>query len=280
VAGRCKHCKQDLTAFRAGRPQAAAQLPALDGSAGNGHAAPVAPAPVPVPQILPREDSQPILPPRPTGEMPAAAAPQPSAWRRWPVLVIGIAGLAIVGAVVVLLWPPGATSHAGKLPPPPAPERMETNPMPPDPWGGGANTPNPSPPQQAPQPHAQITPRQTPDPLPPDDPDDTDQLDQLGQLGQLGQGLGSGNAATLLQIVEHLCDRLNQCGTTSSSMQMYCSTLSTIKGTMPKAPDCDARRRCLQKIDQISCSAQADDATAIMTYMTQFSDCMEAMRQC
>lgn len=291
VAGRCKHCKQDLTTFRAGRPQAAVQLPALDGSSGNGHAAPVASAPVPLPQILAAraaDESQPILPPRPTAREMAAAAPQPSAWRRWPVLVMGVAVLAIVAAVIVLLWPPGATSHAGKLPPPPAPERMETDPLPPpsgnptappatDPWGG-PSAPNPPPAQ----PHAQITPRHTPDPLP-DDPDDTDSIDQMGQLGQLGQlgsGLAQGGTATLLQMAEHLCTRLNQCGTTSSSMQMYCSAITGIKASLPHVADCDARTRCLQKIDELSCSTQADDATALMTFMTQFSECMEAMRQC
>src|SRR5215207_126382 len=70
VAGRCKHCKEDLTQFRAGRPQAAAALPALNGkpvvstNGTNGH---VVAAPIPVAMPVTHNDgSQPILPPRTT----------------------------------------------------------------------------------------------------------------------------------------------------------------------------------------------------------------------
>src|SRR6187455_1980065 len=106
VAGRCKHCKEDLTSFRAGRPQAAAALPALNGApalqakpnGSNGHvvatAVPIVIAPV-------HDASQPILPPRTTARSVKAARP-PSMWRSWPMLVIALAVVAIVAATVIM----------------------------------------------------------------------------------------------------------------------------------------------------------------------------------
>src|SRR6188768_1590135 len=78
VAGRCKHCKEDLTQFRANRPPAAAALPPLSGARTNGGAQTAAPAYGPgtnghaaasiaSPTAVVHEGSQPILPPRPTG---------------------------------------------------------------------------------------------------------------------------------------------------------------------------------------------------------------------
>src|SRR5262245_2082840 len=146
VAGRCKHCKEDLTTFRAGRPQAAAALPALNGNGAstngaigtNGH---VAATPAAVPAPLPaREGSQPILPPRTTARSVQAQRP-PSMWRSWPMLVIALAVVAIVAATVIMVLPAGRSHAGGKLSAPPAPERMETNPLPDkssmiDPWSG------------------------------------------------------------------------------------------------------------------------------------------------
>jgi hypothetical protein len=175
VAGRCKHCKEDLTSFRSGRPQAAAVLPALMGNGkSNGHIV----APIPVA----KEASQPILPPRESMSM-TAAQDRPSAWRRWPVVVMVLAAVAIVGAVVVMVWlPPSSGEHSRALPPPPAPEHMQTNPLPPDqldqqlqpkkidddPWG-------------PPPPHAQVQPRQTPDPIDPFDTPHGATTDPLAQ---------------------------------------------------------------------------------------------------
>ena len=148
VAGRCKHCKEDLSALRGGRPAAAAPLPVLNGS-GNGHAnghaqhaAPSAPMPMPVMPVM-NEGSQPILPPRPTGRSFAAEKPR-SVWKSWPMLVIVLASVAIVVAVVLMVWPP-SSGHETKraLQPPPAPERMETNPLPP-PGAGNSNGADPT----------------------------------------------------------------------------------------------------------------------------------------
>src|SRR5690349_20027513 len=79
VAGRCQHCEQDLSAHPGARPQAASPLPALAKGA-------------PFVVAMPAQDSQPILPPRPTGRQ-VTARPEPrKLWRSWPVYVIILAG--------------------------------------------------------------------------------------------------------------------------------------------------------------------------------------------
>src|SRR4051812_22403618 len=139
IAGKCKHCKADLTTYHAVRPAANAPLPALHPVAsGNGHAnghvtAPTAYAPaahaVPMPVVAAHDASQPVLPPRPTvrGQ---TAEPRASGWRSWPVLVIILATLAIVAAVVLMVWPGDRRDPNDKhmLGPPPAPDRMQTAP--------------------------------------------------------------------------------------------------------------------------------------------------------
>src|SRR5215468_11730384 len=103
IAGKCKHCKADLSAYRAARPAAAAPLPALHPSAtaGNGPPAPIVHA-VAMPPAM-----QAVLPPRPTTRVATAQAAG-SAWRSWPIVVIVVAMMAIVAAVVLMVWP---TSH-------------------------------------------------------------------------------------------------------------------------------------------------------------------------
>jgi hypothetical protein len=84
--------------------------------------------------------------------------PTRSAWRSWPMVVIILAMIAIVTAVVIMVWPANSRAEGdkkGTLDPPPAPERMDTKPTTPptgkapdkqadDPWGpSGALTPKP-----------------------------------------------------------------------------------------------------------------------------------------
>src|SRR5690348_16849967 len=89
VAGRFKHCKQDLVAHRGARPAAAAPLPAILG-------APGAPATSREPARA-REAAGMVLPVGPTG---TAVAPPRAAWRSWPVLAIAVATVAIIVAIV------------------------------------------------------------------------------------------------------------------------------------------------------------------------------------
>ncbi|HUJ62194.1 MAG TPA: hypothetical protein VLX92_26990 [Kofleriaceae bacterium] len=252
VAGRCKHCKSDLTPFRAGRPQAAAALPPLL----NGHH--VAPVALPV-----REESAPILPPRPTGRsMPAQPV---SMWRRWPVIVIVLAALAIIGAIILMFALPSSadTKTSRALPPPPAPEHMETNPLPPpdlggtsaDPWAprAGANDPFAGGSGIAPVPD-----------LSSDDNDDQD------------TPAPQGGADFAILLGHHVCDRLATCGTSNQVIEAYCDTIHRMPSPGGK-PRCAAGKRCLDKIDHLACGV---DATDIDELVKQVPDCMTAIGGC
>jgi len=278
IAGRCKHCKQDLSALRSTRPAAGAALPALVAPA-SGPApapAPVAaapsapmampmPTPVPAPPPSPyangasnghyappglvgalangHDAAHPILPPRPTGRM--ITAPQAAGWwKSWPMIVIVLAGIAIVIAVVLMVWPPGASAKTTQtVEPPPAPERMDTNPLP--------------------QTHGSITPPQKAPTQIPDDP--TPPPSQ------------SGGTQTQLAILDHACDRLMACG--NDAAETFCDTAKTLAqalGVQPGPPSCQAGVRCIARIDRVSCTASAVDVQRLMND----PDCAEALTKC
>jgi hypothetical protein len=258
VAGRCKHCKQDLTATRAGRP-AAAPLPPLQHGA-------------PAPVVVPVKDapSQPILPPRPTGRS-VAAQPQPHA-SRWPIYVIGLALIAIAGAVVIMVWPQHDSPAEHTLQPPPAPERMDTDPMPQpgtaDPWGNNA-------------PHSQVVPRSTPDPLPaqpPQQPDDDQQFGFGGALGAGGIGAaGGGSPDFMLAALGHACKKLKTCPNADDTLDTLCDTYMAFPVTAPPS-NCATAQKCLDAIDSMSCSQSGYGSPLSVVQM--FQDCTKALTSC
>lgn len=311
IAGRCKHCKGDLSALRSTRPAAAATLPSLlatgapqnpyvggavpAGPAAQLHAQQQAAAP-PSPQYAPQvprvhpanahlavpiamrtdDEAQPILPPRPTGRM-AAAQQHGAAWRSWPVIVIAIAVVAIVTAVVLMVWPPGGTTraNAGTLAPPPAPERMDTNPMPGpqgslDPWNnrpGAAPDPAPTRPQLPSSPDI--------DDIDPD-PDSLANPFRGGgnSLGSLG---GSGMLGLFSAVLSRACDRLASCPNASSVTRMACTSM---RQTLPQsaAPTCAAAQRCMASLDRVMTCDDNLDPTVVLGLMNGMQDCAEAMR--
>lgn len=301
IAGRCKHCKGDISATRSSRPQAAAALPALQASAppqpiyyasgGNGHAngqaKPSHPAnahmAVPIALRTPVEDqSQPILPQRPTARMEASGTAAPATWKSWPVIVIGIAVIAIIFAVILIMWPAAAATKADAktLAPPPAPERMDTNPLPSsgngpsgsiDPWSnknGAAPDPAPSQPPGKPS---------VPDI---DDIQPPDLADPFrGGGGGIGGNINSQAAIALMSaIVKHSCDRLATCPNGSDpTVKMACDASRLALPNTPP-PTCSAAQRCLSKIDALPC----DDLDPQMTLgmVSSFQDCIEAMTRC
>lgn len=295
IAGRCKHCKGDLSALRSNRPAAAASLPALLAAGnhiqvtprdpqpnGNGHtqmnghaASAYAPAPQAAQHVampMPMADgAQPVLPPRPTGRMYAAAPAAGSAWwKSWPLVVIILALAAIVVAVILMVLPPGGkdkgVSNKGAAPPP-APERMDTNPLPPS---------QPSPPRAG---DPWSAPK--PDPLPkrdldiPDDPDPNTQpqggaTNPSGTFGNLG-----GSGAMMMSMMRHACDRAATCGPLDSTLKSYCEMAKTIPSAPPSSA-CPAAKRCLDHIDEISCSTKFDDVGALLALTYKLQDCVEA----
>jgi hypothetical protein len=296
IAGKCKHCKADLTSYRAARPAANAPLPALGQPSvgqptvlGNGQPlnAPVAhavPLPVAAQTVLPR-------PSRPHTAEPT------SAWRSWPVVVIVIATLAIVAAVVVMVWPAGhARDGKRALQPPPAPERMDTQTPPVTPKIDApqphAAAPSPAPgaptaPAQAPQdPWAQPAPRVDPpvdpsaqgDPSSATDDDPTTLIDPFGSptpRGHPHRPRAALGGIVELAMTQRICRKLVQCGTSEASLRTMCEAIAHLPAPPPAG--CPAAERCLRHIDAIGCNAQPD-ALQLGVLLMQFRDCAEAER--
>jgi hypothetical protein len=269
VAGRCKHCKEDLAATREGRPAAQAPLPPLvpNGRAPSPTIAATYISPVPVAMPM-REGSAPILPPRPTGRSVAVARPEGSPLRSWPVVVIGLAAVAIIAAVAIMVWPPAkpspTTTHDRAAHPPPAPERMDSDPMPQpsskdDPWAAHS--------QADPPPH------RTPDPLPPVAP--PPDSDDLPLKGLSGLTLGANSTDMMMVVMSHACARLKTCPRADESMRDLCDSFSSL-GTTTKAPDCDAARQCIEQIDRLDCSQAVSPATVLGT----IPSCLKAETSC
>ena len=285
IAGRCKHCKEDVSATRSSRP-ASAPLPALQASArpgtnghanGNGVAKPVHPAnaymAVPI-AVRTEPESQPILPPRPTGRMEATGTARPSSWKSWPVIVIGIAVLAIIVAVILMVWPPGTTTKADAktLAPPPAPERMDTNPSPStggngpqgsldDPWKSNPGAaPDPAPAQ----------------PAPPSVPDIDDiQPPNLSDPFRSGGGLNDNMLGMTTAILKHACDRLASCPNADDTMKQLC-TVGKMSLPNAPAPTCSAAQKCLSEVDALPCGDL--DAATTMNMMQGVQSCVDALR--
>jgi len=314
IAGRCKHCKADIAATRTSRPPALAALPSLASGGmpplvidppaainGNGTvqsayapnlaATIVSPSPSPIVAMANpyADESRPILPPRPTGQM--KTEPTRSMWRNWPVIVIVLAVLAIAAAVVLMLWPPAGEAKADgkKLAPPPAPERMDTNPMAPR------------------DPGARIAPPGTSDPwsnrggvTPPPDPDDIDPPDVLADPFANPRGGAGGTqlpfggnpfaatgtgGALVFAMITRACERMKQCPS-STSVDM-CTVVTQSLGQFPMPPppaSCVAAQRCLSQIDKLdlcgsSSSGPLGSGLADVTMLLSTAqDCIDAAR--
>ena len=314
IAGKCKHCKGDLAGLRGGRPAAAQQLPSIiatnsaapanpySGQATNGHAnglanghangyanghtngsstyapIPIAAQHVAMPMQLSRqyEESQPVLPPRPTGRMQSTTGQRAAWWKSWPLIVIVVAVLAIVTAVVLMVWPPGKPAAADTGEPSkgakgiPAPERMETNPLPPkdqppaksgDPWD---------------KPGAKID--------IPDDPDDDlaggGPVPRTPPGGRPGRSAITGGNAVMLEVPLHFCDRAATCANDSSLAALCEQTKSSMRMFDVQPPtSCAARTRCLAHVDTLDCTFDFN-ATALTQLTTKVQDCVEAITSC
>lgn len=282
IAGTCKHCKADLATARGARPAASAVLPSLANGGGMKRQ-----DETPLPKKLANAAAAAesghdlILPPRSTGRMPAQKPPGKSLLKNWPVLVIILAGIAIAAAVVLMVWPPGKDAKADtRLPPPPAPERMDTNPLPPQ----GSLTP-PTTPSQPSAPNG-VDPWAKPDPQAQIDPDDpskdpfanpnagggTNNANPLGNLGFSSKG-----SAVMLGVFQHACSRLAACGNAQAGLM--CSSMSQLFGNTP-APTCATAQRCFEQIDQLDCDKQLSSQSDVLTTMNTVKDCVEAMTSC
>lgn len=293
LAGRCKHCKGDLTqAHQARMSRAAAPpiapLPALGGAPLAAPAEASAPA-----------GASPWAPggmasggtdtPRPlapfsqvqvpvygrVGETPrvlegsGTAAPDEAPRARWVWWVIGAAVLAIIAALVLLVWPTSKPSTARRVGA--GGDAMSTSPLPdrspagPNPWAA----PGPSP--GTPDPGAGGSAAPDPDTggatgSGNDSFDDTlnDILGSLGSLGGGGTGTapgggapgGTGNPMTFLgELADKTCDRLEACGMPSFACGQVRSLVTAMGGAMfgRCTVDDDKAEACLDAVGGLSC---------------------------
>jgi hypothetical protein len=286
IAGKCKHCKADLSTYHAARPAANAPLPALlqalpvndpPRPLAGGGAPRHAPLAYAFPIAAPREVPPPVLPPRPTSR---GHAPEAGGWRSWPILVILVATVAIVIAAVLMVWPSAHDDTGKRVVQPPAPDRMDTQ----NPGQGTAprqpRTPA-TPPGAAPDPW-RPTPA-VPDPAAPDDDQDLDSMaDPFAAPHGAPTPRGrrklavNGRGMVMFAMAEHLCRKMVQCGNDDSTMAKVCDSVSTNATDLPA--NCPAAERCLQHIDAMACSAQGDDLSQLSRLLSQFRDCADAVR--
>ncbi|MBL9016814.1 MAG: hypothetical protein JNL83_21685 [Myxococcales bacterium] len=280
IAGKCKHCKADLAAARGARPAAAAVLPAL---ANGGTNKPLVkrdepPLPTTLANAAAAAESghHLILPQRHTGGMSAQHPPSRSLLKNWPVLVIILAGIAIAAAVVLMVLPESKDAKADtRIPPPPAPERMDTNPLPPQ---GSMITP-PSPAAPSPDPWSQPAP---PDPqaqIDPDDPTKDPFANPNARRADPLSGLGfnSRGSAVMVGVFQHACSRLAACGNASAGLM--CSSMTQLFGNT-QVPTCASAQRCFDQIDQLDCGKDLSSQSDVLSAMTTVKDCVEAMTSC
>lgn len=289
VAGRCKHCKQDVTTHRVRGNGPAGMLPQLAPFVGQPGAAAVALGP----SAYPLEQS------------PQARR---AAWlRNWPLLVILLAVLGMIVALVLLVLPQSDSSVRRRGGTPLHNDRMETDKLPGsgrgngtvDPWqsttpkGSGPSSRAPSPPPPsgsgvdpgdptASDPFAGgaadptlVDPDDSqggvaggvlggggaddvvvPDLIDPfdDDPDPT-AIDPSDPLAGTLRSLPPTRNNILALMAFHLCQRAATCGSDPVN-QRICERMMTSLSTRPSACFHPVKARmCLRRIDALPCSS-------------------------
>jgi len=198
--------------------------------------------------------------------------------KHWPLAVIILAVLAIVAAVVIMVLPENeAKGGKRRLSAPPAPDRMNTDPLGKqsqvDPWGNPDDY-QPADPQPAPgtQPHV------TPDP--PRQPDPPDPDDLFGSLGGGSSGgmLGGNMTGTfMLTMMHQACKKLQTCPSANQgALSVACGQFNALPAP-PVPAGCVHAQRCLDAIDALDCDAGIDNPVSALALI---QDCKEAVTEC
>lgn len=181
------------------------------------------------------------------------------------MIVIGLAVVAIVAAIVLMVLPKKGTAAPrtiNKALHVPAPERPEPDPLPPDRGLAPKDDPNTRPPLPNLSPPApDVQP-----PSPPLDPDDP-------QADPFAMG-GRHTDAMLNAIMQRSCARLSACGAANPGLAGVCDVLS--RSPSPPPPTCAAATRCLESIDRMSCD-DLSDMSSMSGMMGTAVACAEAM---
>jgi hypothetical protein len=180
------------------------------------------------------------------------------------------------------VWPP--SNDTGKKANPalqgPAPEHMDTSPLPPEPSTAGGRAP------QAPtQPHAPPQPPPQQPPPPPAQPDDPwsshTQLDppalklplDLNALNNLDlNGPMPTGAAVAVHALQRECRVLRGCGTADDAQ---CSMIEALPA-LPLPASCPAASECIRVISRMTCTQL--DPDNMLEPLSKLSECRDAER--
>jgi hypothetical protein len=207
-----------------------------------------------------------------------AHAARASSWsRRWPIVVVVLAAIAIVVSIVLLLKndrdPPRSSKiNRGALPPS-IDNNMNTMPMPdpgsPDPWGGAPTLKDP-----------------VPAPPPPSPPDDVD--DDIFGGGTQGGVPRQPSGATIpapprdkffASMAKTVCTRLSSCG--GAGATSLCNDLTEMYESLTPAlcPSYDENKasRCLTQLNDLPC---LDTSGGKTWTLDQFSSMASGLAAC
>lgn len=196
-------------------------------------------------------------------------------WKRWPMIVVAVATVAIIVAVVLMVWPQDQR-RGSKVVAPPAPSNMDTNPMPEtlpalpsapsnpaDPWSGtGPAVPAPIDPS-------------APAPIDPSDPSAPTPIDPAAP----------GNPARdrfVSQLATSVCKQIADCTNIDPAMTgVLCdATVALLNQASPWSTcsfNAGKAATCLKRVQTLSCDNQLNTVDAVML-LNDLPACLEALR--
>jgi hypothetical protein len=189
-------------------------------------------------------------------------------WKRWPMIVMTLAAIAIVVAIVMMFWPQQSPATK-KAAPTLAPSRMDTNPLPEQP---GA-TPTQPPAGAAPSdPWGGVTPA-VPAPDDPTNPALVDPNDPTAGQDARNEFVG--------KLAGTVCTKITRCNDLdASTSSLVCDSIVSVltNAATPGCPlDPQKAATCLQAINRISCDQSLDTSTAALL-LNDFPTCIAALR--
>lgn len=298
IAGRCKHCRTDLVAVRGGATGAQGTMIQL-GQMTKLPASSTAPigsaAPAPLAGGLPMPLAGGLPMPLAVPAVPAfkPAAPRGQWGKRWPLWVAAIAAVAIIASVAVLFLSDGGKQTRKRRSLGPAPDRMQTDDLPTDPWARGSGGSGGSGAGSADSQRGPITPPAVvPDIAPSDDEptpleDDSDD-EPDGVFGGVAGGVSGGSVDLakpeqfFLQAVEVTCKRLSACwGDTNATAlcdqaRNMVQQQSSAAAMLCPSIDRTAATQCLDQLAALPCPDQSASMDEVATMAYALDPCTRA----
>lgn len=302
IAGRCKHCRTDLVAARGGATGAQGTMIQIGQLGARGKV--VAP-----PSPSSSSASAPLVTPAKSGGLPLASAapsavgpltpvatrPRSGLARRWPLVVAAVAAIAIVASIVVLVLGGDSKPTRKRRPLGPAPDRMQTDQLPTDPWarpGAGSGAQGQLlPGAQAPDLGGAPDDRPVPPPPPPPEDDELADTEPGGVLGGVVGGMVEDDppAATirprtfLLQATTATCKRLEACWGDSNAAPLCAAGRdrlgqldSAVLESICERVDASRARECLRQVATLPCPDQSATIEDMITMVYGLDPCMRA----